>query len=278
MTPTLGRFGVWRHSGLDGAFAAEIERLGFGALWIGGSPPADLTLAEELLDATERITVATGIVNMWDSPAEAVAESYHRLARRHPDRFLLGVGVGHREVVQPYQKPYDKIVEYLGQLDAAGVPTSARVLAALGPRVLELAGQRAGGAHPYLVTPEHTAQARSILGAGSLLAPEHKVVLGTELERTRPIARAAVQNPYLKLRLSNYLNNWRRLGFTEDDFADGGSDRLVDALVAQGDAASAAARLREHLEAGADHVAIQLCTEPGADPVPGYRQLAEVLR
>jgi probable F420-dependent oxidoreductase len=278
MMATLGQYGIWRSSGgLDGALAAELEKLGFGAVWIGGSPPADLGLAEELLDATERIAVLTGIVNMWDSPAAAVAESYHRLAAKHPGRFVLGVGVGHREVHQAYQKPYDKMVTYLDELDTAGVPKAERILAALGPRVIRLAGQRTAGAFPYLVTPEHTAQAREILGDGPLLTPEHKVVLGTDRERTRAIARPAVLNPYLKHRLSNYLNNWRRLGFTEDDLAGEGSDRLIDALVAQGDAATVTARLREHLAAGADHVAIQLATEPGADPLPGYRQLADAL-
>ncbi|WP_028925878.1 LLM class F420-dependent oxidoreductase [Pseudonocardia acaciae] len=275
---TLGTYGIWRVSnGLDGPLVAELEKLGYGAVWIGGSPPADLRLAEELLDATERIAVVTGIVNMWTSPAATVAESYHRLAAKHPGRFVLGVGVGHREATQEYRKPYDTIVEYLDALDAAEVPVGERILAALGPKVTRLAGERTAGAFPYLITPEHTAQARAILGDGPLLTPEHKVVLGTDPERTRPIAREAVLNPYLRYRLSNYLNNWRRLGFTEDDLAGEGSDRLIDALVAQGDAATVAARLREHLDAGADHVAIQLATEPGADPLPGYRELAEAL-
>jgi probable F420-dependent oxidoreductase len=274
----LGRFGVMGRAGvLDGGTAAELEKLGYGAVWIGGSPPADLAFAEELLSATDRITVATGIVNMWTAPAPEVAASYHRLEAKYPGRFLLGLGIGHREVNQPYQKPYDKIVEYLDQLDAADVPPTARVLAALGPRVLALAGERTAGAFPYLVTPEHTATARAVLGVGKLLAPEHKAVLGTDHATTRPIARAAVRNPYLDLRLTNYLNNLRRLGFTDDDFTDGGSDRLVDALAAQGDPPTVAARLREHLDAGADHVAVQLVTEPGADPIPGYRRLADAL-
>lgn len=274
----LGRFGVMGGAGaLDAATAVELEKLGYGTVWLGGSPPADLAYAEDLLSATGRITVATGIVNMWTAPAPEVAASYHRLEARYPGRFVLGLGIGHREINQPYQKPYDKMVEYLDELDAAGVPAGERVLAALGPRVLALAGERTAGAFPYLVTPDHTASARAVLGEGPLLAPEHKVVLGTDPATTRPIARGAVRNPYLDLRLTNYLNNLRRLGFADDDFTDGGSDRLVDALAAQGDPETVSARLREHLQAGADHVAVQLVAAPGDDVIAGYRKLAEAL-
>ncbi|MBC2640009.1 MULTISPECIES: LLM class F420-dependent oxidoreductase [unclassified Rhodococcus (in: high G+C Gram-positive bacteria)] len=275
-TPQLGRFGVWRHAGgLAPEVGAAIESAGYGAIWIGGSPPADLEVAERLLDATSTITVATGIVNIWTAPAEEIATSFHRLEDRHPGRFLLGIGVGHPE--QPglnYSKPYAALVEYLDVLDAAGVPAGRRVLAALGPKVLELSAARAAGAHPYLTTPQHTKEARELLGQGPVLAPEQKVVLDTDAERARPIGRAAVENPYLHLR--NYVNNLKRLGYTDEQIENGGSDELIDALAAHGDAQYVAGRLREHLDAGADHVAIQVLPA-GDDPVPALRELAGAL-
>ncbi|BAH50412.1 LLM class F420-dependent oxidoreductase [Rhodococcus opacus] len=275
-TPQLGQFGVWRHAGgLAPEVGAAIESAGYGAIWIGGSPPADLDVAERLLDATSTITVATGIVNIWTAPAEDIATSFHRLEDRHPGRFLLGIGVGHPE--QPglnYSKPYAALVEYLDILDAAGVPAGRRVLAALGPKVLELSAARAAGAHPYLTTPQHTKEARELLGPGPVIAPEQKVVLDTDAERARPIGRAAVENPYLHLR--NYVNNLKRLGYTDEQIENGGSDDLIDALAAHGDAPYIAGRLREHLDAGADHVAIQVLPA-GDDPVPALRELAGAL-
>lgn len=276
MTVELGRYGVWRHeSGLGPELAREIEALGYGAIWVGGSPPADLQLVEALLAATDRISVATGIVNMWASPAEEVAASYHRITRAYPGRFLLGVGIGHPEATAEYRSPYATIVAYLDALDAAGVPVDGRVLAALGPRVLALAAERTAGAHPYLTTPDHTRTARAQVGAGVLLAPEQKVVLEVDGQRARAIARPPVDRPYLHL--TNYTTNLKKLGFTDADLADGGSDRLIDALVAHGDAATVAARLDEHLAAGADHVCAQVLTEPGGDPVPALRELAAAL-
>ena len=275
-TPQLGQFGVWRHAGgLAPDVGAAIESAGYGAIWIGGSPPADLDVAERLLDATSTITVATGIVNIWTAPADEVATSFHRLEARHPGRFLLGIGVGHPE--QPglnYSKPYAALVEYLDALDAAGVPAGRRVLAALGPKVLELSAARAAGAHPYLTTPQHTREARELLGPGPVIAPEQKVVLDTDPERARPIGRSAVENPYLHLR--NYVNNLKRLGYTDEQIENGGSDDLIDALVAHGDTQYVAGRLREHLDAGADHVAIQVLPA-GDDPVPALRELAGAL-
>ncbi|MFC9761266.1 LLM class F420-dependent oxidoreductase [Rhodococcus jostii] len=275
-TPQLGQFGVWRHAGgLAPEVGASIESAGYGTIWIGGSPPADLDVAERLLDATSTITVATGIVNIWTAPADEVATSFHRLEARHPGRFLLGIGVGHPE--QPglnYSKPYAALVEYLDALDAAGVPAGRRVLAALGPKVLELSAARAAGAHPYLTTPQHTREARELLGPGPVIAPEQKVVLDTDPERARPIGRAAVENPYLHLR--NYVNNLKRLGYTDEQIENGGSDDLIDALAAHGDTQYVAGRLREHLDAGADHVAIQVLPA-GDDPVPALRELAGAL-
>jgi probable F420-dependent oxidoreductase len=228
MTVALGRYGIWRHAGgITPGLAVEVEALGYGALWIGGSPPGDLRLAESLLAATDRIAVATGIVNMWSTPAEEVAASYHRITAAHLGRLLLGVGVGHPEATVDYRRPYATIVDYLDRLDAAQVPVADRALAALGPKVLALAAERTAGAHPYLTTPEHTRAARSLLGEGVLLAPEHKVVLGTDPQRARAVGRPAVRTPYLGLR--NYTANLRRLGWSEQDLRDGGSDRLIDA-------------------------------------------------
>lgn len=272
MAIELGKIGIWRTAAqTNGDFAAEVEKLGYGAVWLGGSPGGDLAIVDELLDATEHLAVATGIVNIWADAPESIARAFHRIEAEHPGRFLLGVGAGHPEATQQYTKPYAALVEYLDALDAAGVPKESLALAALGPRVLKLAGDRTAGAHPYLTTPEHTRTAREILGGGPLLAPEHKVVFDTDAERARAVGRKTVQ---FYLRLSNYIANLRKLGFTDEDLADGGSDRLVDALALHGDAATIAAGVRAHLEAGADHVNIQVL---GEDPFPAYRALAAEL-
>ena len=231
LKPNVGRYGVWTGGPVKPERAAEIEKLGYGAVWVGGSPAAELKFAEPILDATESITLATGIVNIWSSPADEVAESYHRIENAYPGRFLLGIGVGHPEHAQEYSKPHEALVEYLNALDHAGVPTSRRVIAALGPKVLKLAAQRSAGAHPYLTTPEHTAQAHDLLGPSVFLAPEHKVVLTTDVDEAREIGRKAVE---FYLDLSNYVSNWKRLGFTDEDVTQPGSDKLIDAVVAYG--------------------------------------------
>jgi probable F420-dependent oxidoreductase len=270
MTKKLGRYGCWRMlRNTTLAMGAEVERLGYGAIWVGGSPPGDLIQVEALLDATEWIPVVTGIVNMWREEAETVAASYHRVAETHPNRLLLGVGIGHPEATAEYQDPLEKITDYLDRLDAAGVPRDRMVLAALGPRALRIAGERTAGAHPYLTTPAHTAFAREVMGEGPLLAPEHKVVLEADPDRT--VAREVVSR---YLGRANYRNNLIRSGWTEADLADGGSDALVDALVLRGTPEQVATGLEDHLEAGADHVGIQVL---GDDPLPSYRRLAEVL-
>jgi probable F420-dependent oxidoreductase len=270
----LGRFGIWRPGGLlTPELARGLEELRFGTLWIGSSPGGDLALAEELLAATTTLTLATGIVNMWQDDATLVARSFARIESRFPGRFLLGVGAGHREATQQYAKPYETLVAYVDTLLAGGVPADSLVLAALGPRVLRLAADRTAGAFPYLVTPEYTRQARALIGPGPLLAVEHKAVLDADPERARAVGRARVRNPYLGL--SNYTGNLRRLGWSDADLADGGSDALIDALVAHGTPAAVAARVTEHLTAGADHVCIQLLTE--SDPLDGYRHLAAAL-
>jgi probable F420-dependent oxidoreductase len=275
MTVTPGRFGVFAGRGdLSPELAATIEGLGYGAIWIGGSPPEDLELPESLLAATDHLVVATGIVNMWSSPAAAVATSYRRIAERYPDRFLLGVGIGHPEAIGQYRKPYATILEYLDELDAGGVPVEGRALAALGPKVLAVSRDRTAGAHPYLTTPRHTREAREILGSGPLLAPEQKVVLDDDVERARGIGREKVRNPYLKL--ANYRNNLLRTGFTEEDL-DTASDALVDALAIHGDPDTVAAGLTAHLDAGADHVCAQVLVSDRSEYVPALTSLAKAL-
>ncbi len=272
MAIEFGKLGIWRSErGLSPELARTAEKLGYGSVWIGGSPSAPLDIVDRLLGATERITVATGIVNMWKDDPAPIAAAYHRIAAKYPDRFLLGVGIGHPEANSKYRKPYDTIVDYLDQLDAEGVPVAGRALAALGPKVLRLAAERTLGAHPYLVPPEHTREAREIMGPGPLLAPEQKVVLEADPVRARAIARPRIQ-PYLGL--SNYVSNLRRLGWTDEDLAGEGSDRLVDTLAVHGDAETVARGIAAHLDAGADHVPVQVL---GDDPVPGYRALAEML-
>jgi probable F420-dependent oxidoreductase len=273
----LGQWGIWRGAyQLTAELAAGIEQCGFGALWVGGSPDGDLVKIEELLDATSRLTVGTSIVNIWKDGPHEVARSFARVQQRHPGRFVLGVGAGHPEATQHYERPYQTLASYVDTLLGDGVPQDALVLAALGPRVLRLARDRAAGAIPYLVPPEHTRLAREILGPEPLLAPEHKAVLGTDLSRARALGRERVRMPYLGL--VNYTGNLRRFGWTDADLSDGGSDALIDALVAHGTADQVAAQLARHLEAGADQVVVQLVTEPDADPLPGYRQLAQALK
>ena len=272
----LGRFGIWRGAyQVTAKLAAGIEQAGYGALWLGSSPDGDLAQVDELLDATSTLIVGTSIVNIWKDGPHEVARAFARVQDRHPGRFVLGVGAGHPEATQQYERPYDALASYVDALRGDGVPPDALMLAALGPKVLRLAGERTAGALPYLVPPEHTRLAREILGPGPLLAPEHKAVVDADAARARALGRARVRSPYLGL--VNYTSNLRRLGWTDDDLRDPGSDALIDALVAHGSADQVAAQLRRHLEAGADHVVIQLLTEPDADPVPGYRDLARAL-
>jgi probable F420-dependent oxidoreductase len=272
MTIELGRYGIWlRADDLDATVAREVERLGYGALWIGGSPSGELADVATALDATQSLAVATGIVNVWRHGARTVAESFHRMERRHPGRFVLGIGIGHPESTEEYRDPFATLVGYLDRLDDDGVPRDRLVLAALGPRVLRLAADRTSGAHPYLTTPRHTRLAREVVGAGPLLAPEQTVVAGMDASGSRRLARKFVAG---YLRLSNYRNNLLREGWTDSDLADGGSDRLVDELVLTGSAGGIAAGVDAHLEAGADHVTIQ---DLGPDRSTSYRILAEAL-
>ncbi|WP_054815781.1 LLM class F420-dependent oxidoreductase [Nocardia arizonensis] len=268
----LGRFGVWRgYLGFSQEAARELEELGYGALWLGGSPTADLPVVESLLEATETLTVATSIVNIWTAPAEQVAESFHRIEGRFPGRFLLGIGAGHPEANgERARTPYGALVDYLDVLDAAGVPKRSRAVAALGPRVLKLAADRSAGALPYLVPPEYNRGAREVLGE-ALLVSEQKVVLDEDVTRARETGRKMVS---MYLNLVNYVGNLRRSGFSEEDVAQPGSDRLVDVLAIHGSAEQLAKGVTAHLDAGADHVAIQPLDD---DYIATLRALAAVL-
>ena len=281
LKPDLDRFGAWvmdparRFLGLGRPEAIreqaiEIEKLGYGTLWVTGVSDAELSFAEPLLEATTTLKVATGIVNIWSADAKPVAESFHRINTVYPGRFVLGIGAGHPERTKEYRKPYDALVDYLDELDEYGVPANQRVLAALGPRVLRLSAERTAGAHPYNTTPAHTAQAREIMGPNALLLPEHKVVLTTDAEEARVIGREVMAHYFA---LTNYMSNWKRLGFTDAELTPPGSDNLIDALIAYGTPDDIANRLREHLRAGANHVVIQVLG--GADRLlPTLAELA----
>jgi probable F420-dependent oxidoreductase len=280
----IGTIGVWaaqlrsRDRGRVREIAAAIEDIGYDAAWVPGGAGGDLLGdVDAALDATRRITVATGILNIWAHDAAEVAAWHAGVRERHPGRMLLGLGASHGSLVDGYRKPLSAMRGYLDALDAAPdpVPAEQRVLAALGPKMLELAATRSGGAHPYLVTAEHTRVARAALGPGPLLAPELKVVLDTDPARAREIARAHLAS-YLEL--PNYTRNLLRTGFTEADLADGGSDRFVDGVVAHGDTAAVVRRAREHLDAGADHVCVQVLTAQRREvPIDAWRDLAPAL-
>jgi probable F420-dependent oxidoreductase len=270
--PYLGQYGVWTGSPISSEVAIEIEKLGYGAFWVNSLAPIDLTWVDPVFDQTTTLRAATGIINIWTSPAGPVAEAYHRVETKYPGRFLLGIGAGHREIITEWEKPYDALVQYLDELDKYGVPANRRILAALGDQVLKLSTRRGAGAHPYLTTPEHTAHARKLLGSSAFLAPEHKIVLSTDVEYARNIGRGTVE---LYLGLNNYLNSWKRLGFTEQDIARPGSDKLIDAVIAYGTAQEVAERLQQHVSAGADHVAIQVVD--AANLLPTLAALAEPL-
>ncbi len=288
MTNTLrsriGSFGFWvsrkrlpKDERATREIAAELDDLGVPALWVGGSPTADLTIAEQLLAGSSRLLVGTSILNIWTEDPTVVAASCQRLADAFGDRFVLGIGAGHapaaEQTGQAYVRPLSRLRGYLDDLDRADhpVPSEARMLAALGPKALALAAERSAGALPYLTTPEHTREARQIMGADPLLVPEHKVVLSDDPDEARAVGRDILRT-YLVL--PNYLNSWRRLGFGDEDFTGDGSDRLVDAMVAHGDIDAVIRRLVEHRDAGADHVAVQPLAPDGSLPMTQWRQLA----
>jgi probable F420-dependent oxidoreductase len=289
----VGRTGVWLSalsqvpSDQATRAAREIEELGWGALWIGEMPgyKEPLALAGGLLGATTRLTVATGIMSIWTHPASTAQWAASTLAEASGDRFVLGLGVSHREArpEAPPVKPLGALRQYLDELDATpyGGPAPAqalpRVLAALGPRMQELAAERSSGIHTFFTTPDDSAQARERVGAEVFLAPEQAVVVHDDPALAAEAARRHVGS---RLGLQHYVNHLRRLGYGDDDLADRGSDRLVDAMVVHGTAESVLERVRQHLDAGADHVAVQPLPLPGGGGLPSVleqlRRLAEV--
>src|SRR5581483_1443640 len=286
----LGRVGIWTGT-LDAVPSAEAQRIaqrleaaGFPTQWIPETVGRDpFITATRLLEATSRLRIATGIANIYARDPVTMANTQRSLEEAFPGRFLLGLGVSHHHLVDrvrhhDYSRPYSHMVEYLQQMDEAifravgPQERPATVLAALGPKMLRLAAERADGAHPYFVPVEHTAKAREILGPGAILAPEQMVVLDTDRDRAREMARKGMA---VYLRAPNYVNNLRRLGFDDDDFAGGGSERLVDAIVACGSVDDAVARVDAHFTAGASHVCVQVLQDDlTAVPESGWRELA----
>jgi probable F420-dependent oxidoreductase len=289
----LGSVGIWTtqfqdHPAVKVQEAArELEALGYGAIWFGEAFGREaLTQAGLLLAATRQIVVATGIANIYARDAVAMASGQKTLAEAYPDRFVLGLGVSHVPLVEQlrghqYEKPVPRMQAYLDAMDQAPYRSVApaskpiRVLAALRPKMLELAAERADGAHPYNVNPEHTARARKILGAGRYLCPEQAIVLETDPVKARKIGREFLE---LYLQLPNYTNNFLWLGFDENDFRNGGSDRLIDTIIAWGDVNAIRNRIREHHSAGADHVCIQVLTaDRHTLPLREWRDLASAV-
>lgn len=267
--------------------AAELESLGYGAIWVPEMAGRDPFVSSALLlEATERIVLATGIANVYSRDPLSMACAQKTVTEAYPERFLLGIGVSHQAAVeglrgQTYGPPLQMMRSYLDGMDAgfyfATPPTTPthRVLAALGPKMLELAATRGEGAHPYFVPVEHTAVARETMGPDAGLYVEQMVVLDTDPSTARATARAGMG---MYLGLPNYTNNLKRLGWTDDDIADGGSDRLVDAIVAWGDEAAIAARVQAHRDAGADHVCVQVLSGDFTSvPLDGWRRLAPAL-
>lgn len=284
-TPAIGKIGIWSlelrfgDKAESSKAAAELDELGYGALWIPGGidagAPADV---ERLLGATRRTVIATGILNMWRHEPSQLAAWFAALPDAHKARTLLGLGVSHGSTIgEKWGKPLAVARQFVDGLEAAGMDRDKLCLAALGPKMLALAGERTAGAHPYLVTPEHTADARAILGPDKLLAPEQGVILEEDPVRARELALAALESYRM---LPNYRNNWLRLGFTEQEI-DEVDDRLVHRLFAVGGVDDVAERVRAHLDAGADHVCLQVIAGArGGDfatLLPHWRRLADAL-
>jgi probable F420-dependent oxidoreductase len=274
----VGRIGVWtsyRPFGIQraGEAAKLAEQLGYDTFWVGGSP--HVPDVRPILEATSTLVAATGILNVWANDPGETAAADAALGREFPQRFMLGIGIGHPEVASDYRRPLGTMRAFLDGLDASATPPPVEecCLAALGPKMLDLARDRTAGAHTYFVPVEHTRSARRRLGAGRLLAPEVACVVDTDRVRARAVARRYAQ---LYLGLRNYTQNLLDFGFTEDDLAAGGSDRLIDAVIPQGSAEQIAEVVRAHVDAGADHVCVQPLGEEGI-PRKSWTALAEVL-
>jgi len=274
----LGRIGVWssyRQFGIEraGEAAKLAEQLGYGTLWVGGSPHAPDV--RPVLDATSTLAAATGILNVWINDPGETAMAAAGLRADFPGRFMLGIGIGHPEATSEYGRPLTTMRTFLDGLDSAPdpPPVDQRCLAALGPRMLDLAGQRAAGTHTYFVPVEHTRFARKRLGPGRLVAPEVACVVDSDSVRARAVAR---QYARMYLGLGNYTRNLLKFGFAEADLSGGGSDRLIDAVIPHGDARAIAEVVHAHLDAGADHVCLQPLGEDGI-PHESWTALANVL-
>jgi len=274
----IGKIGIWtsyRRFGIEraGEAAKLAEGLGFGAWWLGSSPKVDDV--RPILEATSTLVAATGILNVWSNEPADVGAADAAVRRDYPGRFMLGIGIGHPEATSDYRRPLTTMRTFLDGLDAAPAPppVADRCLAALGPKMLDLAGERTAGTHPYFVPVEHTRVARERLGAGKLVAPELACVVDTDAVRARAVARDYAK---LYLGLRNYTKTLRDVGFTDDDLAGGGSDRLIDAVIPQGSAEQLAEIVRAHLEAGADHVCVQPLGEDGI-PRASWTALAKAL-
>jgi probable F420-dependent oxidoreductase len=268
----LGRIGIWGSARRGQPPVREIEELGFTAVWMGSAP--SVAAMRPLLDASETLMVATGILNIWPHEPAEVAAEHAALTDDHPGRFLLGIGVGHPETTSDYRRPLKAMREFFDGLDTADppVPRDERLAAALGPKMLDLAAERSLGTHPYFTTPDHTRFARERVGPDALVAPELAVVVETDTDEARARAREYAAT---YLGLTNYTNNLLRFGFSERDLADGGSDRLIDAVIPNGSPEQIAEAVRAHHDAGADHVAIQPLGH-GPFPLEDYRALAAV--
>lgn len=289
----IGRIGIWAYQ-LDlvpskqaQEHVAELDELGFGALWIPEAVGREaFTSSALLLAGGEHITIATGIASIWARDPMAMSAAHKTLTEAYPDRFLLGMGVSHQPMVSAirghdYTKPYSHMKSYLDAMDSAlffakGPDVEPRrVLATLGPKMLRLAAERGAGAHPYFVPPEHTAFARETMGPDPLLAVEQAVVFCTDPTKAREIARTHTS---IYVGLPNYANNLKRFGMADEDFLDNGSDRLVDTIVAWGTMDDVVARVKAHHDAGADHVCIQVIAENGTEvPAAAWRDLADAL-
>jgi probable F420-dependent oxidoreductase len=274
----MGKIGIWtsyRPFGIEraGEAAKLVEHLGYSAWWVGGSP--HVPDVRPILEATSTLVAATGILNVWiNDPAETAAADA-ALRTEFPERFMVGIGIGHPEATSDYRRPLAAMRAFLDGLDASPTPppVDGRCLAALGPKMLDLAGERAAGTHTYFVPVEHTRLARQRLGPGALVAPEVACVLDTDPVRGKAVAREYAK---LYLGLRNYTQNLLNLGFTQGDLADGGSDRLIDAVIPQGSAGRIAEVVRAHLDAGADHVCLQPLGEEGI-PRNSWTALAKAL-
>lgn len=284
--PDLGKVGIWSMELRFGdpaattAAAIELDELGFGALWIpGGIDDAVLGDVDRLLGATRNIVLATGIINLWKQQPKDVADWFNGLSDNHKSRVMLGIGISHGPLIgENWNKPIARTRSYLDDLEAAGMAMDNTCLAALGPKMMALSGERTAGAHPYLTTPGHSAEARGILGPGKLLAPEQGVIFESDPAKLRAVAEDALTNYKM---LPNYCNNWMRLGLDKEQDIDPVSDRMIDEIFAHGSTEAMAARVKAHHDAGANHVCVQVIS--GAmggdlDTVRGhYRELAKAL-